>query len=200
VLVQDYLDRYPAPKVMLIDITSCDRTNDPLLSGFLTYAGQSYRLDTLIHARQATSWWAGQASGLYRYNNEVFQRALFHRNHSDSDWLLDRVIPVHLADEAARNRYDLEVHPYLIRQLKEMVEAAQLRGVRVELTIGPYLPGFTVQNLNELKSAAEDVTGLTVHDYRSALSDVSLFGDFMHPNKRGAKAYMDVLLRDGVLW
>ena len=36
-LVQDYLERYPAPRVMLIDITSCDRINDELLAGFLPY-------------------------------------------------------------------------------------------------------------------------------------------------------------------
>ncbi len=36
VLVQDYLERYPAPKNLLIDITTCDRENDALLAGFLT--------------------------------------------------------------------------------------------------------------------------------------------------------------------
>jgi hypothetical protein len=169
------------------------------LSGFLTYAGQSPRLDTLIRARQATAWWGGQVSHLFRYNNELFQRALFHRSHSDSDWLLDRVIPAKLAAEAGRNSYDLDVHPYLILQLQEMVAAARGKGVPVELVISPYLPGFTVKNLDQLKLAAEQATGLTVHDYRSALTDAALFGDFMHPNKRGAMAYVDMMVRDGVL-
>ncbi|MBK8428879.1 MAG: hypothetical protein IPL27_24315 [Lewinellaceae bacterium] len=60
VLVQDYLERYPAPKRMLIDITGCDRTNDELMAGFLAYSGQSFRLDTLIHNKLEKVWWGGK--------------------------------------------------------------------------------------------------------------------------------------------
>ena len=138
-------------------------------------------------------------SWLFRYNNEIFQRALFHKNKSDKDWLLDRQIPKALADDVSKQSYELEIHPYLIQQLKETVEAAQALGIRVELVIGPYFPNFQVKNLDTLKAAVENATGLTVRDYRSALSDPTDFGDFMHPNKKGSMKYMDLLKRDGVL-
>ncbi len=199
VLVFDYLDRYPAPQKMILDITMCDRANDELLAGFLTYSGKSNRLDTLIHSKLPKVWWGRRVSALFRYNNEIFQRALFHRNKTDKDWLLDRVIAPQLAAEVSSNSYDLEIHPYLIAQLKETVAAARAKGVVVELVISPYFPDFQIKNLDELKSVVEKATGLTVRDYRSALSYPADFGDFMHANKKGSLKYIDLLKKDGVL-
>lgn len=197
-LVLDYLDRYPSPKNLVIDITTCDRENDPLLAGFLSYSGQSARLDTLMHQKMPKVWWGGKVSALFRFNNEIFQRALFYRTKSDKDWLLDRAISIDLASSASTHSYDLEISPYLVQQLKETVWAAQAKGVHVTLVISPYFPGFQVKNLDALKSAVEKATGISVRDYRAALSDPSDFGDFMHPNKKGSAAFMDRLFRDGV--
>lgn len=199
VLVQDYLDRYPAPRKMLIDITICDRENDELTAGFLTYSNQSPRLDTLIHNKLPKLWWGGKVSALFRCNNEIFQRALFHRNKTDKDWLLDRVISSQLAAEAERNSYDLEIHTSLIRHLKETVAAARGKGVAVELVISPYFPGFQVKNLGGLKAAAEQATGLPVHDYSTALQAPADFGDFMHPNKTGSMKYIEMMKEEGLL-
>lgn len=197
-LVLDYLDRYPAPGNLLIDITTCDRENDALIAGFLPYSSSSGRLDALIQRKLPKVWWGSKVSTLFRFNNELFQRALFYRNQSDKDWLLDRIIPAALAQQASANSYDLDISPYLMQQLKETVDAAQSKGVRVALVISPYFPGFPVKNLDSLKQEAERATGLPVHDYRAALSDPSCFGDFMHPNKKGSTLYLDLLQRDGL--
>lgn len=199
VLVQDYLDRYPAPQCMVVDITSCDRSNDELLTGFLTYSAHSQRLDTLIRSKQPKMWWGSQAAWLTRFNNEIFQRAMLHRSQSDKGWMLDRVISDRLVAAAAENNYPLDVHPYLVQQLKEMVASARAHGVPVKLVISPYLPNFVVTNLDALKTAVETATGLPVADYRNALADPALFGDFMHPNRRGAMQYLDMMKRDAVL-
>lgn len=197
VLVQDYLDRYPAPEKMLVDVTTCDRVNDELLAGFLTCSGESYRLDTLLHSRLPKVWWGGRISTLFRCNNEIFQRALYYRNRSDEDWLLDRTISPQLAANAAQNSYDLELQPYLLQQLRETVDAARARGVEVELVVSPYFPDFQVKNLESLKLAVQNATGLPVRDYHRALKDPADFGDFMHPNKRGSLRYVELLKRDG---
>ena len=199
VLVQDYLDRYPAPKKMIVDITLCDRSNDALIAAFLPFAGRSFRLDSLIHSKLPEIWRAGRVSALYRFNGEVFQRVLYHRNKTDSDWLLDRVVAPQLAAEAGGRSYDLEVHPDLVGQLQALVDSASKKGVTVELVISPYFPSFQVKNLDALKVAVEQATGLPVHDYRQALENPAFFGDFMHPNKAGAGAYIDLLLKDRVL-
>ena len=145
--------------------------------------------------------WGGQVSRLFRYNNELFQRAFFHRRQTDADWLLDRVIQPDLAAAVGRNSYQLDIYPYLIEELKAMVEAARARGVQVHLVIGPYFPAFApnVRNLDLLKQTVEQATGLPVHDYRQALQDPAAFGDFMHPNKAGSRQYIDLLRRDALL-
>jgi len=198
-LAEDYLDRYPAPRLMLIELTTCDRTNDALLAGFLTFSGQSARLDGLIREKSVENWRTGQLSALYRYNNELFQRALFHRKKTDKDWLLDREIDPVLAAKVLENNYPLEVHPYLLDQLQALVAYAQGKGVAVKLVISPYFPQFTVTHLDDLKAEATRLTGLPVYDYRNALSDPALFGDFMHLNKAGAVEYLNLLRAERVL-
>lgn len=201
VLVQDYLEKYPAPGRLLIDITTCDRINDELLAGFTAYSDQSFRLDTLIRDKLPKVWWGGKVSSLFRYNNEIFQRALSHRNHSDADWLLDRVISPKLAASVHEQAYPLKIHPYLIEQLRQTCESARAKGVDVRLVVSPYFPGFAekVANLDALKRAVTQATGLPVTDYSQALSDPAHFGDFMHPNKKGSMAYIDLMKKDGVL-
>lgn len=196
-LTQDYFDRYSVPKILLIDITICDRENDALLAGFLPYTTESPRLDALIQRKLPKIFWGGKVSALFRFNHEIFQRAMYYRSKSDTDWLLDRVISDAQAHDAANNAYDIELNPYLIQQLQETVATAQAKA-RVVLLIGPYCPGFQVKNLDALKSAVEKATGLLVHDYRTALSDPTDFGDFMHPNKKGSAKYLDMLHRDGL--
>jgi hypothetical protein len=89
----------------------------------------------------------------------------------------------------------------LLLQLREICAAAQAKGVDVRLVIGPYFPGFAqnVSNLDALKTAAMQATGLPVTDYSRALNDPSDFGDFMHPNMKGSKKFVDLMRRDGVL-
>lgn len=198
-LTLDYLERSPAPRQMLLDITICDRDNDELLAGLLMYAQQSKHLDTLIRSRLPEVWWGGQLSALFRYNSEVYQRSLAYRNRSDKDWLLDRQISPELRASVSEHRYNLDVHPHLIKLLGETLRAAQAKGTNVTLLIGPYFPGFQVDNLDALKAAVEKETGLNVRDYRNALSDPEDFGDFMHPNKRGSERFLDLLKRDGAL-
>ncbi|MDO8368659.1 MAG: hypothetical protein Q7T20_17805 [Saprospiraceae bacterium] len=203
-LVLDYHDLRHSegtckPETWLIEITMCDRENDVLLAGFLQYTHRSKHLDTLIHNKLPKVWWGGQVSWLFRYNNEIFQRTMAYRNKSDQDWLLDREIPKALSDEVSKHSYDLEIHPYLIQKLTDVVALAQGSKIRVELVISPYYPGFQVKSLDALKAAVEKATGLPVHDYRAALSEPSDFGDFMHPNKKGSMNYMDMLKRDGFL-
>lgn len=199
VLAQDYLDRYPAPQVMVIDITLCDRENHELTTAFLTYADCSQRLDAFLEQQKPDLWWGGKVSHLMRYNNEVFQRALYYRNRSDADWLLDRVITDRLAAQVDSMSYGMT--PKLAQPLFDLVAYARTKNVPVKLVIGPYFPGFSkrVERLDDLKQQVEQQTGLPVHDYRDALTDPTVFGDLQHPNKKGSIQYIDLLRKDGVL-
>ena len=92
VLVKDYLEKYPAPKQMILDVSMCDRLNKTLITGFNLYTPYSPRMYDLVHLNDTTSAVAGKFFHIYRYNSEIFQRSMFYLNKSDEDWLLDRVI------------------------------------------------------------------------------------------------------------
>jgi hypothetical protein len=201
VLALDYADRYPKVQKAVIDITLCDRSNDELTTNFLTYAQYSPRLSALIGATSRNMWWGAQVSHLARYNSEVFQRALYYRNQSDKDWLLDRVITPQLAADVHNNKYTIGIKDtLLVEALTDLVSVLRDKKIDVQLVIGPYFPGFAgqVEHLDALKNKVEQLTGLLVHDYRAALTENADFGDYMHPNKAGSLKYIDLLQKDGV--
>ncbi len=205
VLVKDYFEKYPAPESMLIDITMLDRPNQPLTIGFTPYLSKSANISAYLHENSPEFWRGCQISHLFRFNNEIFQRAFYYKNKSDADWLLDREITPQLVAKAATETYPINVdsswvHDILLKNLAETTDLAQKKGTKVQLVISPYFPGFAknVHNLDRLKTLCEQKTGLPVHDYSTALTDPTMFGDFMHPNKKGAASFIDRMHADGL--
>lgn len=202
VFIEDFYEQYDAPKLMVLDITMCDRSNPQLISGFNTYTPFSENLQNLIHEVEPKSAIAGQVSHLYRYNGEVFQRAMYYLGRSDEDWLLDRVITDDLiADIKDREPYTIEIKETIIEDLKSVVDLAQSKGTEVKLVINPYYPPFVdkITNLSVLKNKVEQATGLPVYNYAKSVADVRGFGDYQHLNKNGSRAYLDQLVADKLL-
>lgn len=208
-LVQDYYDRYPAPELMLLDITMADRINDQLTIGFNTYAQYSDRLNDFIIERGGNMGHATKVSHLFRYNSEIFQRALFYANKTDETWLLDREISKSMVD-AAKNiePYQISIVPdstaemrdYLPKHLKSLIEVAQKNGTKVKLVVNPYYPAFaeSISNLSTFIRNIESITGLPVRDYSRAIQEDKAFGDYQHLNQYGAKIFVEQLEKDGV--
>jgi len=225
VLVKDYLEKYPAPKQMILDVSMCDRLNKSLISGFNLYTPYSPRMYDLIHLNDTTGAVAGKIFHLYRYNSEIFQRSMFYLNKTDEDWLLDRVIndamvagitdykPDTIKLEMGKtvkgkkskipffkNEEDRYVEG-VMEHLAATVNFAKAKGVDVQLVINPYYPPYLdkLVNLDQLKAAAEKATGMKVHDYSRSVTDREGFGDYQHLNKAGSRIFLDKLKADGIL-
>ncbi|NJL75103.1 MAG: hypothetical protein HC892_08780 [Saprospiraceae bacterium] len=198
-LALDYFDRYPAPELLLIDVTLCDRVNKQVLSEFVLYAPYSKRLQELLQQERPQHYQAAQWMHLFRYNNELFQRTLFYLNDSDEDWLLDRVISTTMKSNVAEQTYSIDT--FLVNELVALTEKAREKGIKVNLLINPYYPSFleTMKGLNEFEQQIETATGLEVHNYANALQEASYFGDYQHLNKIGSQAYLKLLFQDGLL-
>ncbi len=203
VLIMDHLDLNRPPQKLFIDISLIDdRMDENLSTSFNCYATWSERLRTLLRERFPKAWYAGRVSHLYRYNNEVFQRALYYWKRSDEDWLLDRVITPTLQQKVLQQGpFYFRFTQQMLADLKATVEYAKSKGVEVVLLVNPYYPPFAskIANLDELIAAVEDATGLEVHNYYNAIDGVAGFGDYQHLNKEGSRQYLDLLLRDGLL-
>lgn len=207
-LVQDYFELYNAPEQMIVDVTMCDRINDQLTSGFNTYSIYSENLENLILERGGNMGYGAKVSHLFRYNSEIFQRALYYSNKTDKDWLLDRVINQNMIDGVDDlEPYFIDLEPdstdinYLPENLKSLIDIAKEKGTEVHLVINPYYPPFAkhIQNLDEFKTKIEQYTGMKVNDYSTAVTDVKGFGDYQHLNKTGARIYLDKLKADRIL-
>ena len=202
VLVEDYLARYQAPKQLLIDVTMCDRNNPQLISGFSPYSSYSPALNQLIKSASKKSWMAGQLSHLYRFNGEVFQRALNYLGKSDKDWLIDRVISTNMQENATKEEVvELKTDSYLLADLQDLIKTAEAKGVAVELLVNPYYPPYAkrMESLTQFIQQVEDATGKTVNNYAFALQLTDGFGDYQHLNKKGSKKYLAQLAKDGIL-
>ena len=202
ILLEDYLEHNAAPELLILDVTMCDRRNAPLIVNFSPYLPYSSRLDTLVKSNNSTAYWGTQVSHLYRYNGEVFQRALYHYRKTDEDWLIDRVITDDLISSLEKEPpYTIDIQSYLMEQLGAAVRFAQARNIQIHLVINPYYPPFAdkITNLEAFKAAVIEATGLPVYDYARSVTDVAGFGDYQHLNKEGSKQYLDQLFESRVL-
>ncbi len=200
VLVEDYLERYPAPERLVIDVTMCDRSSPEILASFVPYIADSDRLKGLIRDTSYNVAAATSVSHLYRYNSEIFQRALYYSNgKSDNEWLLDRAMSTSTLKHTENQKYRIDAR--FIKELKATIEYAESKGTEVELVMTPYYPPFAkvVRGLDIFHEDIERGTGRRVRDYSYAIEDPSCFGDFQHLNKKGSKLYMQQLKADGVL-
>ncbi len=203
VLLSDYLDINPAPRKLIIDISMLDtRMDENLSTGFNCYTPYSARLRNFLKARFPKAWYGGRVSHLFRYNNEVFQRALFYWKNSDKDWLLDRVITPTLREKVKEEAPFLFTYTdEMLADLKAVVDFYEEKGVEVVLVVNPYFPPFAkkIANLDELIAATQAATGLIVHNYADSIAGTEGFGDYQHLNKVGSRQYLDLLIRDGIL-
>lgn len=197
-LVRDYYDHYPAPGKIIIDVSLCDRFDPQLVMNFSPYLPYSTRIDSLI--RQADPQIRGglHLSHLFRYNSEVFQRALYYQDRTDQHWVVERQLS---NTEANSIRDDYEFIIYYPEEapdiLGELVRFCQAKGSEVQLVLGPYFPAFAAKMTN-LRSFIQDIetaSGLPVNDFSTALRDISLFADFQHLNKAGSVIFVDSLLQ-----
>lgn len=202
VLLEDYLERYENAKLLVIDVTMCDRENKELISGFNLYRGYSDRVGDLIQTQSPKVSGGGSVSHLYRYNGEVFQRSLRYLGSSDEDWLTDRIIAPNLIRNIEESPVlDFNLDPQFIEMLAATVKLAQNKGLRVELVVNPYYPPFVERFVafENWLSDIEKATGIKVKNYAQSINQLEAFGDYQHLNKAGARMYIDLLLKDGVI-
>lgn len=202
VLIEDYLDKYPAPKQMILDVTMCDRENKALTTGYNMFVPYSPRMYDMLYYNDKNSAIASKISHLYRYNSEIFQRSVFYLNKSDEDWLIDREINQSMVDGVNDFEMDtINLIDSVFLHLNIAVKAAVQKGVDVKLVINPYYPAYAarMENLKDLKIRAEQATGLPVRDYSTAVKETKGFGDYQHLNKYGSKLFIDKMIKDGIL-
>ncbi len=208
-LVKDYLDKYEKPEILLVDITCADRNNAALIAGMSAYAPVSQRLQDLIQEVNPTAAGAAKLTHLFRYNSEIWQRAMRYIKGSDETWLNDREINQFMIDKATVEKpldftfsSEKELNPAdLMNNIKSLVNYAKSKDIKVRLVVNPYYPPFFNRSngFENWKDNVEKIVGQKVNDYSTALNDPKYFTDYQHCNKLGSIEYLKLLKRDGLL-
>jgi hypothetical protein len=199
VLTQDYLDKYPNVKTVLAEITMVEMSDDKLLPGFTTYIPYSERIDSVLKNNVKETWNYAHFSHVYRFNNEVFQRAMYYRSKLDDDWYFDHTITPDLIEQAAHRSVEFKVPEKHVANIKRLADYCRAKNINLQLVIAPFFPGYTVKRLDVLKQQVETATGYPVHDYSHAVTDTLSFTDYLHANLKGGAAIVNIMVKDGVL-
>lgn len=202
VLVHDYLERYPAPRLLLIDVTMADRNNAPLWRQFSMLQPVSERFTEGLQKKAPYHAAACRASHLVQYNSEVFHRSVYYYRQFDNDWLQDRVMAPSVARAVETvDPYPMKILPDQLTALNRLVETAEAHGVQVELLVAPYYPAYgqRMEDYGKWMKALQDAVDHPVRSYRMEIAEREAFADFQHLNRSGSERYMRMLLEDGVL-
>ncbi len=159
-LLRDYLDRHPAPRRLLLEVSNLSRPN-ALLKALTPYLSESARLQEALRAYAPTVERATRASHLFRYNQDLAHRALYYLRRDDqSNAQAGRVRPwtiTRLQEESAALRAGhtstargpltplanpLPASGPGYEALLRALRLCAARGVKVSLVVSPYLPAY----------------------------------------------------------
>lgn len=199
VLAEDYLDQYKKVKTVVVEISVVEMSDDKLLSGFTTYMPYSKRIDSVLKEKTKDSWYASQVSHIYRFNNEVFQRAMYYRTKLDNDWYFDHTITQSLIDQAPNRSVEFKVPEKHVQDIKQLADYCRAKAINIKFVIAPFFPTYQVKNLELLKQKVEAATGYPVYDYSASLKDFNCFTDYLHANLRGGREMVNMMIKDGII-
>jgi hypothetical protein len=200
-LFQDYLDRNPAPEVVVIEISQV-LGDETLIQELKLYERASPRIQKLLKDRYPRLAAGITLSHLYAFNGEMLLRNLFYLRKSDHDWLIDgRITPSFLEESARLPKLTwAEPDPAKVEALAATVRLAKERGIKVHLVVGPYLPQF-LQSITNSDSVFRQIgisAGIPIIDYSHALTNPDEFADRIHINRLGAQQMTNRMIREGI--
>jgi hypothetical protein len=199
-LLGDYLDRHPAPRMVIIEVTNLDDGPD-VIKELKLYRKQSPRLAALLEKNDRLGATAGQWFHLYNFNGELFLRSLYYLGQSDQGWINRYRISPALQESLRQSPgEELAWKPGNMKALKRMLKMARERGIQVRLLVAPYFPEYApkIANLTSwIQEVQEQVgPGFPVWDYSRLLGDREGFADRRHLNAQGSHLLLQRFLTD----
>lgn len=199
-LIEDYLARNARPRALVLELSTLAAGDDGLLADLRPYEGEPGALAALAAAERPRDAAAGDLVHLYRYNGELFLRALYYLRQDDQGWILHGTgLAPAAAERLAAVAPPLLYRPAQGEALGALVDVLEARGIRPVLVIAPYLPAYgarpeTAAWRRALEAALAGRAGII--DDATLLDGLDGFQDVNHLNDRGAARFIDRLLAD----
>ncbi len=200
VLLEDYLERHPAPQTIIVEV-SCvgSRRASGTLERFSVLASRSNGVRDLLREHDFKFYVGSQLSHLLRYNSELMWRSLAFRKKSDQTWamhsqindeLLESVNAEESVEMLSRSEEDAAA-------IKRLLEIAESKSIRVELIFAPYLKQYR-EKLDDFEgwfSWLQEKLERPIVDYSVAIDDSALFADRLHLNASGSEEFTAMVVK-----
>ncbi len=198
ILFEDYLARNKKPGLVIIEATMRGRRKE-LVTNFGFYSKFSPELKELIYKESDWMGYFNDIVHLTRYNGEVFQRCIYYRSKSDTDWLNDRVISKRALEEIEQPEM-AKFDKNAAEDYKKIIEICKKNNIAFKFVINPYLPSYfdKIKNFEEIKNQQSEYIGAPIYDFSTSLQAPELFADYVHVNKKGSKEMIDIFLKRGI--
>jgi hypothetical protein len=191
----DYLEHNRPPRMVIIEPTSVI-TPGAVKTELRTYGAFSPRLTALYAEDHPVAARLGRLLWLYPLNSSFFLEALHYLTRSDQTWIHRESMPAAL--RVPQVQWRLAPVAGEVDALARMVALLQRRGIEVRLVFAPYAPVKMPANAAEFAAYIERRTHTPVWTYASAVDDLDAFADTVHLNEHGSRAFLRMLVRDGV--
>ncbi|MEM1159458.1 MAG: hypothetical protein AAGJ28_00870 [Pseudomonadota bacterium] len=189
VLFEDYLERHPAPRFAIVEVSSATENLDDL-GDFIPFSYASPRLAALSRQIVPNIYFGAQALNTLYFNNDMFFRVLKDLiqppggsrllGHTMAPDLWEKVLPIKPMPEANR------------AALRRIGELARTHGITLIPVVAPY--GVRPRNIQGLDTMVADAEAALapwpVRNYATAVQDPSKFANPTHLNRAGSIDWM----------
>jgi hypothetical protein len=203
-LFSDYLEHNRKPELLIVELSFITtRTTPGVALDYKPFWNRSERLRKLSEGLSHRSVVASQLFHLYRYNSEIFLRAVAYwlRGKSDQAGFMNKdITPDLVAKTEQLETFRFKTVPEELDALKQLIALAHKEGIEVQVVLAPYLPIYAerISNLGELINDFTKSTGLEVMDMSTSIQPTDHFADRVHVNRRGTQAHTELLIRSGI--
>ncbi len=198
----DYLAHNRKPKTLIVELSFLtSQTSSATVLDYKPFWNRSKRLRELGEMFSSDSIIACSLLHLYRYNSEMYFRAIYYwlRGKSDQNGFMNFQITSDLIAETEELQpFRLQIDSEELAALKELIQTARESGVTVRPVLAPYFPAYAnrITNLDDFLAEFTRATGLGAIDC-SRENQSSHFADRVHMNRSGAQDFTKSLIQQG---
>ncbi len=196
-LLLDYLERNPAPKLIILEITNLH--NDGLNGEILQlYSSRSESLAAKWAEQESRlAWIQENIAQSHRFTGEFFLRVLYYLRRSDQNWINRYRINPEFAESfrpsaAMQAGWTGAIPEDRLATLIRIRDLCVSEGIALRLVITPYLPNYVthLEGYAAWRRQVEKSSGMPVADWSQAVANVDYFADPLHMNLDGFRVLL----------
>lgn len=193
-LVDDYLDRYGAPRLLIFEPSGLVQ-RPGAMKDLRAFMGRSARIARLLRRYFPRLYYAGCLSHLFNFNSGFALNLAEKVFRPMPDLRLNGVMSEAAAASVRSGTYFVP-RKSQIASARRLIAHLRARGVNVRFVLAPVEKHYATRNrVAALRTAVQNLTG--GHDLWDEIDGppdtAAYFADYVHLNRRGVAVFMDLL-------